>query len=117
MGYLVRNADGELRFPNLRDLGNAYRAGLVEPDDDVQDEHTQGWRKASAVMGYAPKRSATAARRWYLAGAALLVLNVLAFFWLRGHWMGLGAWVLIEAVVAFQITPRLIRIKRSPLGR
>jgi Flp pilus assembly protein TadB len=59
MGYRVRNRDGEVRFESFRDLSNAYRVGLVEPEDEILQDGHQKWRAARTVahLQGAPRES------------------------------------------------------------
>lgn len=59
MGYRVRNQDGEVHFESFRDLHNAYRIGLVEPEDEILQDGQQKWRRARTVahLQGAPRES------------------------------------------------------------
>lgn len=60
MRYRVRNADGELEFESAAQLEAAWRAGFVEPEDEVLEEGRSEWRKAKALPLL---QQASAARR------------------------------------------------------
>lgn len=82
MPYRVRTPDGELTFPSLADISQAYTAGLVGPEDEVQEEGTSTWRKAGTLPVLAGTRSqARATGRAQARGILVLaVLGVLAFY-------------------------------------
>ena len=86
MPYRVRTPDGELNFPHLADVAQAYSAGLVDPDDEVQEVGSTTWRKASALPALAGTRAKArdtgrAQRRSVLVAVVLGVLAVyLSFF-------------------------------------
>ncbi|RKG92554.1 hypothetical protein [Corallococcus terminator] len=65
MAYRVRTPDGELMFPSLGDIERAYVQGLVDPDDEVREDGTEKWRKASSlpVLARARKPQGTLASR------------------------------------------------------
>lgn len=56
MAYRVRSPDGELMFPSLGDIERAYVQGLVDPDDEVREDGTEKWRKASSLPVLAQAR-------------------------------------------------------------
>lgn len=56
MAYRVRSPDGELMFPSLGDIERAYVQGLVDPDDEIREDGTEKWRKASSLPVLAQAR-------------------------------------------------------------
>jgi hypothetical protein len=122
MGYRVRNSDGELKFPSLGDIAKAYRNGLVEPDDEVRDERSTEWKKASSMLVLrderpAPRRHSPAR---LIVLAIVLIVCVAALVALRGNWQGqllLLAVAFIGVVFGLQVTPGAFRVRRSPNDR
>jgi hypothetical protein len=53
MRYRVRTPHGELEYPSLGDVEQAYVAGLVDPDDEVLEEGGTLWRKAASLPALA----------------------------------------------------------------
>lgn len=86
MPYRVRTPDGELDFPHLSDVAQAYAAGLVDPDDEVREPGSDTWRKASTLPALAGTRarardSGRAQHLRILVAVALGVLSLyLSFF-------------------------------------
>jgi hypothetical protein len=74
MRYVVRTPDGELVYPSLLDVEQAYLQGLVDPEDEVREEDSSKWRKAGSLptLVQARRASTGAAQR----GQALMVLGV-----------------------------------------
>jgi hypothetical protein len=80
MGYRVRTPDGELGFPTLLDVEQAYTQGLVGPEDEVLEDGHSKWRKASSIPALARVRPVTrspARRNQVLTIAAAVALG----FW------------------------------------
>ncbi len=49
MRYTVRTPEGELTFKSFGEVERAWLQGLVEPDDEIQEEGSSKWRKASSL--------------------------------------------------------------------
>lgn len=49
MAFRVRTTDGELTFTSYRELHNAFLIGLIDGEDEVLEEGTTRWRKASTL--------------------------------------------------------------------
>jgi len=49
MRYTVRTPEGELTFNSFGEVERAWLQGLVEPDDEIREEGSTKWRKASTV--------------------------------------------------------------------
>ncbi len=56
MRYRVRTPEGELEYPSLRDVEQAYVQGLVDPQDEVLEEGSTLWRKAESLPTLARAR-------------------------------------------------------------
>ena len=81
MAYRVRSPDGELMFPSLGDIERAYVQGLVDPDDEVREDGTEKWRKASSLPVLAQARKPQAqkdARSQKLTVLGAVAVGVLA---------------------------------------
>jgi hypothetical protein len=74
MRYVVRTPEGELVYPSLLDVEQAYVQGLVDPEDEVREESASTWRKAGSLPALVRARRASsgAATR----GQALMVMGV-----------------------------------------
>lgn len=90
MGYRVRNEHGELRFGSFGELRDAYFNELVGPDDEVLEDGSTHWRKASTLpklMSAVNERPSPLQQqaKWYaLAGGVFLVGLGLFLFLNRG---------------------------------
>lgn len=81
MGYRVRNQDGELRFQSFDELRQGYLDSMVEADDEVQEDGSNTWRKASAInalarMDQKKARFLESPARWYFMAAVIAVLGI-----------------------------------------
>jgi hypothetical protein len=118
MAYRVKNADGEISFPQFGDLEKAYRAGLVDPTDEVLEEGQERWVKVGSIKllkGSEPTPKSLFRdpdKRWYLIATALAgcgVLMIVSRSWLVAG--SIGALVLFGL---FAYTTKLgIKGKRS----
>lgn len=80
MGYRVRTPEGELGYPTMLDVEQAYTQGLVGPDDEVLEDGQTKWRRASSIPALArarPTRS-PARRKQVLTVAAAVALGLWA---------------------------------------
>ena len=81
MGYRVRNEYGELRFESFTELKDAYLHELVGPDDEILEDGSTHWRKASTVshlVRAARERPSAFAlqQKWWVLAALVLVVGV-----------------------------------------
>ncbi len=97
MPWTVKNDDGALDFQTLADVERAFRMGLVEPDDLLQEHGKNTWRRAGdhpVLQSSAPKKRALLSMpKPVLLGTVLAVgLALVAFVLIaRGQWaMGLA---------------------------
>ncbi len=93
MGYRVRNQYGELQFGSFDDLKDAFEKHLVEPDDEVLEDGSTHWRKASSypkLVASMQKRTSllTGPSRWYLLAMAMLLVGVGMMLTLRSGIIG-----------------------------
>jgi len=114
MGYRVKSPDGELVFASLYDIERAYAHGLVDDDDEVLEDGSAVWRKAStlaALRHTRPQKSRGHARTLAVlfavaGGSCALVLLV------QGRWLpALGA-ALLSSLVASRVTYRAFKQKK-----
>ncbi len=49
MRYTVRTPEGELTFNSFGEVERAWLQGLVDPDDEIREEGSTKWRKASTL--------------------------------------------------------------------
>lgn len=49
MRYTVRTQEGELTFNSFGEVERAFLQGLVEPQDEIREEGSSTWRKASSL--------------------------------------------------------------------
>lgn len=49
MPYRVRTKDGELTYPTIAELSQAWQLGMVDPEDEVLEDGKQLWRKAGSL--------------------------------------------------------------------
>ncbi len=131
MGYRVRNADGELQFEQFADLEKAYRAKLVDPDDEVRGDGESGWTKAGQICLLRGVRSDAGlpheAKRWYRVGlficAAVVGVTIVAQRVAKAY--GVGPWavalplvVVVLGIGLTQMSSRAFRRKdRGPGAR
>jgi hypothetical protein len=121
MPYRVRSPDGELDFPDMADIAQAYAAGLVDPDDEVLEAGATTWRKARSLPFLAGtkaqqlerERAAGRAQSLNILLAAFLgALSLYLMFFREGHARTLG--FVLAIALAFQMTRIVSRTWRKP---
>lgn len=118
MPYRVRTPDGELDFPHLADIAQAYAAGLVEPDDEVQEVGSNTWRKARTLpalvnaTAQARKKDNTTYRDVLIA----VVLAAVSFYLLifREGQASKGIGFMVAFLLAFQMRRLITQAWRKP---
>lgn len=117
MAYRVRNADGELLFPNLLELERAYVQGLVEDDDDVQETGHTTWRKAGSFPVLVRARQSHRGQPlgdqviWALGA---IILAILTFYWLlKADWAKAVPAALLVCAVLFRVSSRAFKKPKS----
>lgn len=122
MPYRVRSPDGELDFPDMGDIAQAYAAGLVDPDDEVLEAGTTTWRKARSLPFLAGtkaqqlerERAAGRAQSMNILIAAFLgALSLYLMFFREGRAARSIGFVLAIAL-AFQMTRIVTKSFRKP---
>ncbi len=118
MKYTVRNADGSLEFENIHALASAYRMGMVDSDDEVQEQGKTNWRKAGAIPALvAAKKSQVSTlfdRRFLGVFIAIATALLALVFFQNGQYL-LGG---VAAVAVVLSTNRIASSFRSkPSGR
>jgi hypothetical protein len=94
MRYTVRTPEGELTFGSFGEVERAWLQGLVEPDDEIREEGSSKWRKASSLPTLVQARRRGDAAWGGTQSAWLVILIVLAsaalYLIAKGHtWSGL----------------------------
>jgi hypothetical protein len=115
MRYRVRTPDGELEYPSLRDVEQAYVQGLVDPQDEVLEEGGTLWRKAESIPALVRARrtpSGTAGRGQTLTVVASVALGVVALYL---YFTGAG--LLWALAIAMLIVPLLTRLMMKAFRR
>ena len=89
MKYTVRSPDGELTFHSFREMEKAYWDGLVDPDDEVQEEGASLWRKAGSfavLRGPGPQTAQAKQKETMLVVVEVLLATVaLGALFSKGH--------------------------------
>jgi len=109
MRYRVRTPDGELEYPSLRDVEQAYAQGLVDPQDEVLEEGSTLWRKAGSLPALVRARrtaSNTAGREQTLTVVVAVALCMAALY-LYVTERGLP-WVLVIALIVVSMMTRVM---------
>lgn len=116
MRYRVRTPEGELEYENLRQVEQAYLAGLVEPEDEVLEEGGTLWRKASTLPNLARARRSTSAKSHRTQSLIILIAVVLGVLSLVLVWNGQGLLALLGALgvisLLWRVTYDAFRRKR-----
>ncbi|XXF75700.1 hypothetical protein P2318_21880 [Myxococcaceae bacterium GXIMD 01537] len=118
MPYRVRTPDGELDFPDMTDIAQAYAAGLVDPNDEVQELGSSTWRKAGSLpllVGTrgAAKRTDGSQRVHILAACVLGIASLYLLFFREGRlYKTLG--LVLAMALAFLLTRVASRAWRRP---
>jgi len=102
MRYRVRSQDGEIECESFDALKDAFDQHLVDPDDEILEEGSTHWRKASSypqLVSREPEKKSLfeGPRRWYLMSAFVLLVGVGLVLGLRHGLVGF-ALVLIVAM-------------------
>ncbi|MBN1209505.1 MAG: hypothetical protein JXB05_31935 [Myxococcaceae bacterium] len=118
MRYRVRTPEGELEYPSLREVEQAYAAGLVAPEDEVLEEGGTLWRKAGSLptLAQAQRRHRGARPSSASQGLIILIAAVLGVFALLLVRSGRGVFGLLIAIaiasLLFRVTAHAFRRKR-----
>ncbi|MFL5356640.1 hypothetical protein [Archangium sp.] len=83
MSYRVRTPDGELGYPTMLDVEQAYTQGLVGPEDEVLEDGHSTWRKASSIPVLARAKRPSTGLMSRAQKAGVVVAVVLGFTSLR----------------------------------
>ncbi|MGA9524561.1 MAG: hypothetical protein WBV82_24100 [Myxococcaceae bacterium] len=118
MGYRVRNQYGELQFGSFDALKDAYEKNLVEPDDEVLENGSSQWRKASSwpkLVAARHKRTSLLAgpARWYLIAVAVFLVGVGLVTALRSGIIGFGIVLAVAMLMTGVFTWMGARAKRN----
>jgi hypothetical protein len=108
VSYRVRSKHGEIRLKTTAELKDAWDRHLIDPEDEVQEDGSTEWRKASAVPALASSVKQRTSlldspARWYLwalvvaiVGAGLLFIIVR--FGVIGFVVAFGAALLLSSL-------------------
>jgi hypothetical protein len=118
MKYTVRNADGSLEFENIHALADAYRMGMVDSDDEVQEQGKTLWRKAGAIPALVSAKKQQPSllfdRRFLGIFVAVATALLALVFFQQGQYL-LGG---VAAVAVMLSTNRIANsFKTRPFGR
>ena len=118
MPWTVKNEDGALDFPTLADVERAYRMGLVEPDDLLQEHGREAWRRAGdhpALQTSAPQKRSGMSRPLLLGTLLAVALSLVALVLIaRGQWaLGL-AMAAAVSLFLFRFNRRVMTERTPP---
>jgi hypothetical protein len=118
MPYRVRSPDGELQFPHLADVAQAYSAGLVDPEDEVQEVGSSTWHKARTLTVLAgtkvqARQGGKSPARTAILAAVLGMLSLYLMFFMDNR-MARTVGFLLALVLSFQMTRIMTRAGRRP---
>lgn len=118
MPYRVRSPDGELDFPHMADIAQAYAAGLVDPDDEVQEVGSNTWRKASTLPALANATSQARKKdnTYFRDVLVVVVLGAVSFYlvFFREGRAAKGIGLMIAFLLAFQMRRLITTAWRKP---
>ncbi|RKH45101.1 hypothetical protein [Corallococcus sicarius] len=119
MAYRVRSPDGELMFPSLGDIERAYVQGLVDPDDEVREDGTEKWRKASSLPALAQARRPQAhkdsrSQTLTVVGAVAVGLLALGLIILGHSWNVRMMGIALALVVSGMLTRVTFKAYKRP---
>ena len=118
MRYVVRTPDGELVYPSLLDVEQAYLQGLVDPEDEVREEDSSKWRKAGSLPTLARARRASnsaAQRGQILSVVGVVLLGVVALSLLfRDNWHLRLFGIVLALAASFMLTRVTFKAFKRP---
>ena len=118
MPYRVRSPDGELDFPHLADIAQAYAAGLVDPEDEVQEVGSNTWRKARTLPALANATSHVRKKdnSYYRDVLIAVVLAAVSFYLLifREGQASKGIGLMVAFLLVFQMRRLITQPWRKP---
>lgn len=120
MPYRVRTPDGELDFPHLADIAQAYSAGLVDPDDEVQEVGSTLWRKARTLPALANAHVNSSVRKtdtsYYRDVLIVVMLGVISLYlsFFREGRVAKGIGFMVAFLLAFQMRRLITKAWKKP---
>ncbi len=117
MRYTVRTKDGSLTYGSMGEVEKAYRSGLVEPEDEIQEEGTTTWRKAGAipVLARQPKgldRLNVRSQAWTVFALCLLALSLYCL--VKGLvWVAVASALAVSFILT-RVTYKAFRGRKPP---
>jgi hypothetical protein len=117
MHYTVRTKDGSLTYSSMGEVEKAYRSGLIEPEDEVQEEGTTAWRKAGAIPVLANQRRGLAgvsmsAQLWTVG--ALFMAAMALYCLVKGKVVIGLVGALVVSFVLSRVTYKAFRGRKPP---
>lgn len=117
MKYTVRTTEGELTYSSMGELARARRLGLIDLEDEVQEEGREKWRKAASIPELAKIESSEedafmgADLFWILL---FVIVGSLAIFLLaQGNYVEGGVTALGLGVLIAQISAKITRFRKQ----
>ncbi|QSQ27612.1 hypothetical protein JY651_23060 [Pyxidicoccus parkwayensis] len=118
MRYVVRTPDGELVYPSLLDVEQAYLQGLVDAEDEVREEDSSRWRKAGSLPTLARARRAStgaAQRGQILSVVGVVLLGAVALSLLfRDNWHLRLFGIVLALAASFMLTRVTLKAFKRP---
>jgi len=116
MRYTVRTPEGELTYSSFGEVERAWLNGLVDGDDEIREEGTSKWRKASSfpVLAQARRRGDAV---WGGTQSAWIVIAIILasaalYSIAKGHvWYGLAIAVAL-ALLLTKVTYKAFKRSR-----
>jgi hypothetical protein len=103
MPYRVRTKDGELLYPTIAELSQAWQLGMVDAEDEVLEVGKEKWRQAGSLpflVQFSPRPTPLLDRKVRLLVMASCLLAMLAIYWGgKGQW-GYGGPAALGAALA-----------------
>ncbi len=115
MRYRVKNEDGELSFGSFGEVERAYLQGLVEPDDEILEEGSTRWRKASTIpllVQAGRRRNAWGGTQSLWIVVAVVFGSAALYMIAKGRMLIGLVLALILSVLLFSVTYRAFRRTR-----
>jgi hypothetical protein len=100
MRYIVRTPEGSLTYSSMLEVEKAFQAGLVGPDDEIQEEGGTTWRKASSYP-----RMAKAQGRGFIVDLKALLQPMVVILML-----GLALYYVVKALKTGTMTNLMLAI-------
>ena len=103
MPYRVRTKEGELSYPTIAELSQAWQLGMVDPEDEVLEDGKQMWRKAGTLpflVQFSPRGTPLLDRKIRLLVVTALCMAMMAVYWLVKGMLVWGGLACLGAALA-----------------